>query len=169
MTRSDRTRRLTTFALLASLAMILSFIESRIPAFVAIPGVKIGLANIAVLFALYRLGMKEAIVVSVIRIIAISMLFGTPMSAIYSLGGALVSFTVMILLKRLTPASEVSVSVAGAVGHNIGQIAVACILLETNVVIYYLPFLFLSGTIAGVVIGIVSALVIKRVRIKKQR
>lgn len=169
MTRSDRTRRLTTFALLASLAMILSFIESRIPAFVAIPGVKIGLANIAVLFALYRLGIKEAIVVSVIRIIAISMLFGTPMSAIYSLGGALVSFTVMILLKRLTPASEVSVSVAGAVGHNIGQIAVACILLETNVVIYYLPFLFLSGTIAGVVIGIVSALVIKRVRVKKQR
>ena len=169
MTRSDRTRRLTTFALLASLAMILSFIESRIPAFVAIPGVKVGLANIAVLFALYRLGIKEAIVVSVIRIIAISMLFGTPMSAIYSLGGALVSFTVMILLKRLTPASEVSVSVAGAVGHNIGQIAVACILLETNVVIYYLPFLFLSGTIAGVVIGIVSALVIKRVRIKKQR
>lgn len=169
MTRSDRTRRLTTFALLASLAMILSFIESRIPAFVAIPGVKVGLANIAVLFALYRLGIKEAIVVSVIRIIAISMLFGTPMSAIYSLGGALVSFTVMILLKRLTPASEVSVSVAGAVGHNIGQIAVACILLETNVVIYYLPFLFLSGTIAGVVIGIVSALVIKRVRVKKQR
>ena len=169
MTRSDRTRRLTTFALLASLAMILSFIESRIPAFVALPGVKIGLANIAVLFALYRLGIKEAIVVSVIRIIAISMLFGTPMSAIYSLGGALVSFTVMILLKRLTPASEVSVSVAGAVGHNIGQIAVACILLETNVVIYYLPFLFLSGTIAGVVIGIVSALVIKRVRVKKQR
>ena len=169
MKRSDRIRRLTTFALLASLAMILSFIESRIPAFVAIPGVKVGLANIAVLFALYRLGTKEAILISVIRIIAVSMLFGTPISAIYSLGGALVSFTVMILLKKLTPATEVSVSVAGAVGHNIGQIVVACILLETNFVIYYLPFLLLSGTIAGIVIGIVSALVIKRVRIKKQR
>lgn len=169
MKRSDRIRRLTTFALLASLAMILSFIESRIPAFVAIPGVKVGLANIAVLFALYRLGTKEAILISVIRIIAVSMLFGTPISAIYSLGGALVSFTVMILLKKLTPATEVSVSVAGAVGHNIGQIVVACILLETNFVIYYLPFLLLSGTIAGIVIGIVSALVIKRVKIKKQR
>ena len=169
MKRSDRIRRLTTFALLASLAMILSFIESRIPAFVAIPGVKVGLANIAVLFALYRLGTKEAILISVIRIIAVSMLFGTPISAIYSRGGALVSCTVMILLKKLTPATEVSVSVAGAVGHNIGQIVVACILLETNFVIYYLPFLLLSGTIAGIVIGIVSALVIKRVKIKKQR
>ena len=169
MNRKDRTRRLTTFALLASLAMILSFIESRIPAFVAIPGVKVGLANIAVLFALYRLGTKEAILISVIRIIAVSMLFGTPMSAIYSFGGAALSFLIMILLKNFTPASEVSVSVAGAVGHNIGQIIVACILLETNFVIYYLPFLLLSGTLAGVVIGIVSALVIKRVRIKKQR
>ena len=165
----DRTRRLTTFAMLAALAMILSFIESRIPAFVAIPGVKVGLANIAVLFALYRLGIKEAVIISVIRILAVSMLFGTPVSAIYSLGGAAVSFAVMILLKKLTPASEVSVSVSGAVGHNVGQIIVACILLETNVIIYYLPFLLLSGTVAGVVIGIVSALLIKRVKIKKQR
>jgi len=165
----DRTRRLTTFALLAALAMILSFIESRIPAFVAIPGVKVGLANIAVLFALYRLGIKEAMIISIIRIIAVSLLFGTPVSAIYSFGGAALSFLVMILLKKFTPASEVSVSVAGAVGHNIGQIIVACILLETNVIIYYLPFLLLSGTVAGVVIGIVSALLIKRVKIKKQR
>jgi len=165
----DRTRRLTTFALLAALAMILSFIESRIPAFVAIPGVKVGLANIAVMFALYRLGIKEAMIISIIRIIAVSLLFGTPVSAIYSFGGAALSFLVMILLKKFTPASEVSVSVAGAVGHNIGQIIVACILLETNVIIYYLPFLLLSGTVAGVVIGIVSALLIKRVKIKKQR
>ena len=165
----ERTRRLTTFALLAALALILSFVESRIPAFVAIPGIKIGLANIAVLFALYRLGAKEAIVVSVIRIIAVSMLFGTPVSAIYSLGGAVVSFTVMLLLKKFTPASEVSVSVTGAIGHNVGQIIVACILLETNFVLYYLPFLLLSGTIAGIGVGAVSALVIKRVRIKKQR
>ena len=164
-----KTRRLTTFALLAALAMILSFLESQIPALVAIPGVKVGLANIAVIFALYRLGVKEAIIISAIRIIAVSMLFGTPVSAIYSFGGAAVSFLIMILLKKFTPASEVSVSVAGAVGHNIGQIIVACILLETNVIIYYLPFLLLSGSVAGTVIGLISALVIRRVRIKKQR
>ena len=165
----EKTKRLTSFALVAALAMVLSFIESQIPAFVAIPGVKVGLANIAVLFALYRFGIKEAVIISAIRIIAVSMLFGTPISAIYSFGGAALSFAIMILLKKFTPASEVSVSVAGAIGHNIGQIIVACILLETNVIIYYLPFLLLSGTLAGVVIGIVSALVIKRVRIKKQR
>ena len=160
MTRSDRTRRLTTFALLASLAMILSFIESRIPAFVAIPGVKVGLANIAVLFALYRLGIKEAIIVSVIRIIAISMLFGTPMSAIYSLGGALVSFTVMILLKRLTPASEVSVSVAGAVGHNIGQIAVCALVVSNAQVFRYLSVLGIISAISGTITGYISKLLI---------
>ncbi len=165
----ERTKRLTTFALLASLAMILSFVESQIPALVAIPGVKVGLANIAVIFALYRLGAKEAIIVSVIRIIAVSMLFGTPVSAIYSLGGATLSFLVMLLLKKFTPASEVSVSVAGAIGHNVGQIIVACILLKTNVIIYYLPFLLLSGVLAGIAVGAVSALVIRRVKTKKQR
>ena len=165
----EKTRRLTSFALVAALAMILSFVESQIPALVAIPGVKVGLANIAVIFALYRFGAKEAVTVSVIRIIAVSMLFGTPVSAIYSLGGAAVSFIIMILLKKFTPASEVSVSVAGAIGHNIGQIIVACILLETNIIIYYLPFLLLSGTLAGIAVGAVSAIVIKRVRIKKQR
>ena len=160
-----RTKRLTAFALAASLAIILSFIESQIPAFVAIPGVKVGLANIAVIFALYKFGIKGAATISSVRIIAVSLLFGTPVSMIYSFGGAILSMALMILLKKLTPATEIGVSVVGGVAHNIGQIIVACILLETNVVIYYLPFLLLSGTVAGAVIGIISAIVVKRVKI----
>ena len=159
-------KKLTTMALTISFALILSFIESRIPAFVAIPGIKVGLANIAVIFALYKLGTKEAAVISLIRVFIVSMLFGNPISLIYSVGGAVLSLTSMILLKKLTPLSEVSVSVCGGVMHNIGQIATASFMLSTNVVIYYLPFLFLSGTIAGVVVGIVSALLIKRVNVK---
>ena len=161
-----KTKKLTVMAIAVTLAMILSFVESQIPAFVAIPGVKIGLANIAVVFALYKLGWKEAVVISFVRVFMISMLFGSVASLFYSAAGAAVSLTGMILLKKLPAFSFVSVSVIGGVLHNMGQIAMACILLETNIWKYYLPFLVLSGTIAGIVVGIVSAIIVKRVDVK---
>ena len=151
-------------AFVIAFAMILSFVESRIPALVAIPGVKVGLANIAVIFTLYKLGVKEAITVSIIRVLLISMLFGSPVSLIYSISGATLSLATMILLKKLTPLTEVTISVTGGVMHNVGQIAAASFMLSTNVVIYYLPFLLVSGTIAGVVVGIASAILIKRIK-----
>ena len=163
----NNTRRLTTLALTVSFALILSFVESRIPAFVAIPGVKVGLANIAVIFTLYKLGIKEAIAVSLVRVLLVSMLFGSPISMIYSISGAVLSLSVMFLLKKLTPVSEVVVSVSGGILHNVGQIGAASVMLGTNVVTYYLPFLILSGTIAGVVVGAASAVLIKKVDLDK--
>ena len=160
------TKKLTALALTVSFAMLLSFIESRIPAFVAIPGIKVGLANIAVIFCLYKFGAKEAIIVSIIRVLLVSMLFGSPISMIYSVAGALLSLCSMILLKKFTPLTEITVSVCGGVMHNIGQIATASIMLSTNVVIYYLPFLLLSGIIAGVAVGIAAGLLIKRIDLK---
>ena len=157
------TKKLTTMAITISFALILSYIESRIPAFVAIPGIKAGLANIAVIFALYKLGVKEAAIISVIRVLLVSTLFGTPVSLIYSLSGAILRLTVMITLKKLTPLGEVAVSVCGGVMHNVGQIIAASIMLSTNVVGYYLPFLILSGTIAGIIVGLASAILVKRV------
>ena len=165
-TRTNSTKRLTFLALTVSFALILSFVESKIPAFVAIPGVKVGLANIAVIFTLYKFGIKEAITVSAVRVILISMLFGTPVSFIYSFTGATLSLTVMSLLKRFTPLNEVTVSVSGGIMHNIGQISAASVVLGTNVVTYYLPFLLLSGTIAGIAVGVASALLIKKVDFK---
>lgn len=162
--RNKKTLQLTTMAFIIAFAMILSFVESRIPAFVAIPGVKVGLANIAVIFTLYKLGVKEAITVSIIRVLMIAMLFGSAVSLIYSICGAILSLASMILLKKLTPLTEVAVSVTGGVMHNVGQIAAASFMLSTNVVVYYLPFLLVSGTIAGVVVGIASAILIKRVK-----
>ena len=155
-------------ALTISFAMVLSYLESRIPTFVAIPGIKVGLANIAVIFALYKFGIKEAVTISLVRVFLISLLFGSPVSLIYSLSGAILSLLCMILLKKLTPLTEVGVSVVGGIMHNVGQIAAASIMLSTNVVVYYLPFLILSGTIAGVAVGIVSALLIKRVDLRTQ-
>jgi heptaprenyl diphosphate synthase len=154
-------------AFVIAFAMILSFVESRIPAFVAIPGVKVGLANIAVIFTLYKFGVKEAVTVSIIRVILISMLFGSPVSLIYSISGATLSLVSMILLKKLTPLTEVTISVTGGVMHNVGQIAAASFMLSTNVVVYYLPFLLVSGTVAGVVVGIASAILIKRVKLNQ--
>lgn len=152
-------------ALAVALAMILSFVESQIPPLVAIPGVKIGLANIVVIFALYKFGWKQAVLISLLRVFLVSILFGNFASLFYSIAGAVLSLSGMILLKKTRKFSQTAVSVAGGVLHNIGQILMACILLETNVITYYLPFLILSGVIAGIAIGLVSALMVKRVNI----
>ena len=161
-----KTKKLTVMALTTALAMILSFVESQIPAFVAVPGVKRGLANIAVVFALYKLGWKEAAAISLVRVVLVSMFFGSIASLFYSLAGAVLSLIGMSLLKRSGKFTEIVVSVAGGILHNIGQIAMASIILETDALRYYLPFLLISGTVAGVVIGVVSAVMVKRIRIE---
>lgn len=160
-----KTKKVALMALAIALTMILSFVESQVPALVAIPGVKVGLANIAVIFVLYKIGWKEAVLVSLIRVGLISILFGNFASLFYSFAGAVLSLTGMILLKQIKDISLVAVSVSGGVLHNIGQIAMASILLETNVVKYYLPFLVLSGTLAGIAVGVAAAILIKRVNI----
>ncbi len=161
-----KTKKLTTLALATAVAMVLSFVESQIPAFVAIPGVKMGLANVAVVFALYKMGWKEAVLISLVRVLMISMLFGSVASLMYSLAGAVLSLMGMGLLKKTDKFSEIAVSVCGGVLHNIGQIIMASIILETAALRYYLPVLMLSGIIAGVVIGIVAGIMVKRIKLK---
>ncbi len=159
------TKKLTTLAVTVAVAMVLSFVESRIPAFVSIPGVKVGLANIAVIFALYKLGWREAAAVSVVRVFLVSLLFGSVVSLAYSIAGAVLSLAVMMLVKRIGLFSELAVSVVGGITHNIGQILVAFLLLETEVVFYYLPFLLVTGIIAGIAVGAVSALLVRKIKI----
>ncbi len=153
-----KTQKLTVMALTTAIALVLSFIESQIPAFVAVPGVKMGLANIAIVYALYRLGWKEAALISLIRVVLVSLLFGSAASFLYSLAGAVLSLLGMALLKKTGKFTEIVVSVAGGVLHNIGQIAMASIILETDALRYYLPFLLVSGILAGVVIGLISGI-----------
>lgn len=160
-----KTRKLATLAVIVAVAMILSFVESRIPAFVAIPGVKVGLANIAVIFALYKLGWREALSVSLVRVVLVALLFGSVVSLAYSIAGAVLSLSLMILLRKIGLFTEIAVSVVGGITHNIGQIFVAFLLLESDVVFYYLPFLLISGIIAGIAVGAASALLIKRIKI----
>ncbi|MBR3175117.1 MAG: Gx transporter family protein [Oscillospiraceae bacterium] len=160
-----KTKKLTVMAMTTAVAMILSFVESQIPAFVAVPGVKIGLANIAVVFALYRLGWKEAVAISLIRVVLVSMLFGSIASLFYSLAGAVLSLTGMGLLKKTGKFTEIMISVTGGILHNIGQIGMACLILETAALRYYLPFLLISGIIAGIVVGILSAVLVQRIKL----
>ena len=163
----NRNKKLTTLALTVTFALILSYVESKVPPLVTIPGIKVGLANIAVIFTLYKFSAKDAIAVSLLRVLLVSMLFGSGVSLIYSVSGALLSLTVMILLKKLTPLGEVAVSVCGGVMHNVGQIAAASFMLSTNVVVYYLPFLILSGTVAGIAVGLTAALLVKKIDLNK--
>ena len=156
------TKKISRMALLTALAMIFSFVESQIPSFVAIPGVKVGLANIVVVFALYMLGAKEAFMISIIRVVLSSLLFGSVLSLSYSLAGAILSLLGMVLLKKTGWLGPLAVSVTGGVLHNCGQIAVASLVLETDVLLYYLPVLMIAGILTGCVIGIAAALVLKR-------
>jgi heptaprenyl diphosphate synthase len=160
-----KTLKLTVMALTTAIALVLSFVESQIPAFVAVPGVKMGLANIAIVYALYRLGWKEAALISLIRVVLVSLLFGSAASFLYSLAGAVLSLLGMALLKKTGKFTEIVVSVAGGVLHNIGQIAMASIILETDALRYYLPFLLVSGILAGVVIGLISGILIRRIHL----
>ena len=159
-----KTKKITVMAMCIALAMILSYVESQIPS-PGIPGVKLGLANLAVIFALYKLGWKEAAGISLLRVLLVSLLFGHVASLMYSAAGAVLSLAGMILLRRIPQLSCVAVSVLGGVLHNVGQILMAWVLMGPNVV-YYLPVLILSGTIAGVAVGVVSALLIRRIPIE---
>lgn len=157
-----KTSKVAQYGLLTALALVLSYLESLLPPLGA-PGVKLGLPNLAVVFALYRLGWKDASAISLVRVVLVALLFGNGAALAYSAAGAALSLAVMGVLKRTEKFSPVGVSVAGGVAHNAGQILVAMAMLETSRLAWYLPALWISGTIAGVLIGIVAGMLVKRV------
>ncbi len=150
---------------MAAVAMMLSYIEALLPpVYSAVPGIKLGLANIAVIFALYSVDPKSAALISLVRVALSALLFGSVMSFIYSFSGAVLSLAVMILLKKSALFSAVGVSVAGAVMHNVGQVLCAVIILGTAEIGYYLIFLSVAAVVSGVLVGLVSALLIKKLK-----
>ena len=157
-----KTKKVAFLGMCIALSMILSFVESQIPPLMAVPGVKVGLPNIVMVFMLYKIGAKETAIVSILRVILVGILFGTPLSMIYSLVGAALSLIGMILLKKTNLFAPITVSVAGGILHNIGQIASACLVMGTAQIAYYLPVLLISGTVAGILIGLTAAMILKR-------
>ena len=165
MTAGKASRALTRYALLVALAMVLSWLESMVPLSLAVPGVKLGLANLVVIFALYRLGPRQAAVISLVRVLLVTLTFGNAFGFAYSRAGAALSLGVMIPLRRSGKFSLLGVSIAGGVCHNIGQILVAMAVLGTAELLWYLPALLAAGTAAGVCIGAAGALVTARVKL----
>lgn len=159
-----KTSKLTFLGLFTALALVLSYVEALLPPITtAFAGVKMGLPNIAVMFILYRVGVKEAYCVSLVRVLLIGILFGNVQSLAYSLAGALLSLTAMALMTRFTDFAHVTVSIVGGVCHNIGQIAVAVAVTSTAQIAYYLPVLIISGCAAGVLVGLAASFLEKRV------
>ena len=157
------TMKIAMYGMLISLAFIFSYIESLIPFFMGVPGMKLGLANIVVLIALYLMGPKAAFLLSIVRVLLASMTFGNMIMLWFSIAGASFAFVAMLFLKKMKGFSIVGVSIAGAVAHNIGQIIVAMIVM-TEVMIYYLFVLIVGGTITGTIIGFIGALVYKKLK-----
>lgn len=157
-----KTRRIALLGILTSVSLVLSYIEAILPPlWSAVPGIKMGLPNIIIVLLLYRFSFRDAAVVSLIRISIMSLLFGNAMIFIYSFAGAALSLFVMATFKKMDFLSTVGVSITGGVTHNLGQIIVAIIIMQTKEIGYYMIVLAITGTIAGVLIGIVSAVVLR--------
>lgn len=151
--------------LFAAVAIIFGYVESLIPFFAGIPGIKLGLANLAVLFILETYTWKEAALVSAVRIVVIGFLFGNMFTIIYSLAGAALSLFVMTLMKKSSGFSILGISVAGGVSHNIGQLMVAALIVENTSLLYYAPVLLISGVVTGLLIGLLTKEVTKRIHL----
>ncbi len=158
------TKKIAYLGLLIALAFVFSYIEFLIPINIGVPGAKLGLANLVIIVALYTIGEKNAFLLSVIRIVLVGFTFANVASMLYSLAGGILSFLAMVLAKRTNLFSTTGVSVVGGVFHNIGQIIMAIFVVKTASLVYYLPFLILAGTVSGVAIGILGAMVTKRVK-----
>ena len=157
-------RQLAYLGLCTAVALILAYVEVLLPPlFTAVPGIKLGLPNIAIIFVLYRYGVRHAAAVSFVRMAVVAMLFGNPMTFVYSLAGAALSLLVMALLRRLDFLSVVGVSVAGGVFHNVGQILMAMLLLGTAELGYYLIVLAITGTVSGIFVGLCGGLAVRRI------
>ncbi len=150
--------------MLLALALLCSYIESLIPFNFGVPGIKLGLTNIVVLLTMYLMGLKEAFLVSIARIILAGLLFGNMFAIVYSLAGGILSFLVMAFLKNVMKLNILSVSGAGGVFHNLGQLMVAALVIENMNLLYYMSVLFFAGLVTGLLIGLVSREIVARLK-----
>lgn len=148
-----------------ALAMVLSYLESLVPISFAIPGIKLGLANIVTIIALVKLGLKPALIISIGRVLLSGLLFGNPATIMYSMAGALLSITVMFIVRKFKLLAITGTSVCGAVAHNIGQLIVAAIIIENTKIFYYVAVLSISGIITGILIGILAGFIVKNIHL----
>ncbi|MGI6579471.1 MAG: Gx transporter family protein [Saccharofermentanales bacterium] len=160
-----KTKHMTLLAMLIAISMILSYLESLLPQIYIVPGIKLGLANIPVMFAVFKLKPADALLISGIRIFLLSMLFRSFLSFIFSITGGLISVALMLLFKKINTFSILGISVIGGVAHNLGQILIAAFIVNTPGLLFYLPILIIAGTLAGIAIGVICNLLVNRIQL----
>ena len=155
-------KKTAVYGMLTALAFLLSYVETLIPFSFAIPGIKLGLANLVVLTALYCLGSRGAFAVSMVRIVLAGLTFSSLSVMLYSMAGGLLSFLCMVLARRFRFFGITGVSVLGGVAHNLGQLLMAALVVQTGSLLYYFPALLAAGTAAGALIGLLGGWVTER-------
>lgn len=163
MKNKDKAVLVAKYGMLIALAFILSYVEAMIPIPIPVPGVKLGLANLVAIVGLYTIGVRGTIAVSLTRIVLVGFTFGNMFSMFYGLAGGAVSLLLMILAKKTGWFSKIGVSIIGGIGHNIGQLCVAAVVVQTAGVFSYLPVLLVAGVVAGAVIGLLGGLIVERI------
>lgn len=157
------TKKTAQLGVYIALAMILSYVESLIPFSFGVPGIKLGLTNVVTVIMMYTYGIPGALGVAVLRAVLSGFMFGNAFSIIYSVAGCVLSFIFMYILKKTNHFAIISVSAAGGVMHNVGQLIVSANVVKTYSVIYYAPVLIIAGVFTGIIIGIVSDEIVKRI------
>lgn len=168
--QADRRQRfmesdVALYGMFISVAAVMSYVEALIPLRLPAPGMKLGLANIVILWTLYAMGIRPAAVINVLRVLLVGFLFGNFYSIVFSFAGAAASLGVMFALKKTKRFSVIGVSIAGGAAHNLAQTAVAMLVLENARIAYYLPTLIIGGVAAGVAIGILGGILYKKIKI----
>lgn len=156
-----KTKSITRLGILLAVALVLGYFENLIPLNASIPGVKLGLSNIVLLYAIYLIDAKSAFVLMILKVMLSGMLFSGVSGAMYSFAGGLLSLIMMLVIKRLPDVSIVGVSVVGAVFHNVGQISIASFVVENRYIFFYLPVLLISAVITGIATGVIAKYALK--------
>ncbi len=154
--------KIAIMAMLSAFAIVLGYIESLIPIFTTVPGMKLGLPNLAIIVVLYLYGWREAAAVSLVRILVIGILFGNMFSILYSLAGGALSLLCMALLRVKDPFGTVGTSILGGISHNLGQLIVAIFIVKNVRIAHYFFALGISGLLAGALIGVLGGIIEKR-------
>ena len=160
----ERTRRIALCGLLIAMMLVLGFIESRIPINAGIPGIKLGLSNGVLIFAVYMLDIPTAWLLMVLKVTLSGLLFGGFNTIMYALAGGVLSMLAMTVLSKVKGMHPITVSMAGGVMHNMGQVALAMLLLHTSQLLYYMAVLIIVGLICGALTGIVASSVMKHLK-----
>ena len=166
--RNRKAQRIALSGLLTSLMLVFGFIERQFPLPVPVPGIKLGLANSVLLYALYMLGIRQSIVLMLLKALMSWLIYMNLSAMLYSFAGGVLSLTAMILISRMKGVSVIGVSALGAVFFNVGQILMAAWILGTpQLIVTYLPVLMVSGVLTGILTGVIARLVMKHLHAMK--